>query len=817
MNLKNVRLNLWLRLILVFLLIGLVPLVVTGLINIVLTSDVLRERVINDEQASVQRKANEIQRFLETTVDDIRLLSQSVAVREMADTILAGSTLRLQPAREAVGVEFQNYVENRRIGDRRVYARIRFLDQDGFEFVRVDDVEGQAVSVTNLNFRSNELYFTQAKDLPEGEIYVSPINLFDEYGRIQRPFNPVLQYSTPVYVDGEFVGVLVTDVQAQGFLDLVQANLPTQATAFLVDQDGYYLSHPDSERLFGRDLETGIRLETDFPALQDVISEREGDNLELENDIVFYQNIAPPGQEGLYWALFSLRPLDDVLSPARQQQNTLILALVIVGAVVTLAAFVFARSLNRPIVQLTRSSALIAGGNLKARVNIQRADEIGDLAQTFNSMTDQLSELIDHLEERVTDRTRDLQIAADVSRQITTVLDIDQLLQQVVALATQSFNLSAAFVFRLDEKEETLVRSAGVDAAGNILAAGPLMNIPLNAPSNTVALAASRRQAIKVNEVTALPAPLADTRSELAIPLVLGEHLLGVFDLHAKESHRFSDDDLRVLTSLAEQITIAVRNAQLFAETQAARQAAEQASKVKSQFLANMSHELRTPLNAILNFTGFVVDGVLGPVTDEQSDSLNKVINSGQHLLSLINDILDLTKIEIGMMELFVQEVDVNAALDSSLSTAKGLVKDKPITIQTEIEPGMPIIMGDKRRIRQILLNLISNAVKFTTQGSITIFAHHRDGEIHLAVRDTGIGIPEDRAHMVFDTFQQAHDLVDAPGTGLGMPITKAFVEAHGGRIWFKSQVGVGTTFFITLPVNGAATQAIPVSLDVKK
>jgi len=482
---------------------------------------------------------------------------------------------------------------------------------------------------------------------------------------------------------------------------------------------------------------------------------------------------------------------------------TAVLALVI-GVV---AGFLTTTSITRPIAKLVTTTQAIRGGDLSRRAEVTSQDEIGELAQSFNSMTDQLRESFELLEDRVNARTHDLQTAAEVSKQITTVLDIDELLRQVTTLTVNSYDLYASFVFLLRDSN-VLERVAGANLSGTTGLLATLHDIPLDADPSIVALAARTRQPVVVNDVRQSTIHqwqevLPNTRSELAVPMLLGERLIGVFSVQSTVENRFSDDDLRVLTTLAEQIAVAVRNAELFAEAENARLIAEQASQVKSQFLANMSHELRTPLNAIINFTGFVADGILGPVNDDQLDSLNKVINSSNHLLSLINDILDLTKIEVGMMDLFIQDVDLNESLTSLLSTAKGLVKDKPIEIVTDIEDNLPTISGDRRRIRQILLNMVSNAVKFTPEGRITIAAKHADDEVHLTVSDTGIGIPPDQQHLVFETFRQAkHELQETPGTGLGMPITKAFVEAHGGRIWFESEAGAGTTFYVVLPVK---------------
>jgi signal transduction histidine kinase len=378
-----------------------------------------------------------------------------------------------------------------------------------------------------------------------------------------------------------------------------------------------------------------------------------------------------------------------------------------------------------------------------------------------------------------------------------------------VTLTNSSFNLYATTIFLVDNNGGRLIQTASVNSSGAYVGVAEGDAVPLDADPSIIALTARQRQAVLVNDVSVSPiylpyAALPRTQSELAIPMVLGNQLLGVFDLQSDVAHRFAPDDLRVLTALSEQIAIAVRNAQLFAEARNAQSMAEQANQVKSKFLASMSHELRTPLNSILNFSELVVAGVLGPVNEQQVDVLQDVIDSGSHLLGLINDILDLTKIEVGMMELLIEQINVNAILDGVLSTAKGLLKDNPeIELISQIEPDLPPMAADKRRIRQVLLNLISNAIKFTPKGSITITAQRQDAAIHFTVRDTGIGIdPEDQA-LVFESFRQAKGgLVEGSGTGLGLPISKRIVEEHRGQMWLESQVKVGSTFHVVLPLE---------------
>lgn len=273
----------------------------------------------------------------------------------------------------------------------------------------------------------------------------------------------------------------------------------------------------------------------------------------------------------------------------------------------------------------------------------------------------------------------------------------------------------------------------------------------------------------------------------------------------------------RVFNNMASQLgDLIVRLEQQVAAAEAARERAEKSDKVKSAFLASMSHELRTPLNAIINFSKFLIKGVAGPMNDEQKVMATKVTDSAKHLLHLINDVLDMSKIESGSLTLFVEDqVNPRTILDTAISTARGLLDDKPIELQTDIDPDIPLLKGDRQRILQILLNMVSNACKFTQTGIVKISAWHENGELVFSVQDTGPGIsPEDQA-LVFLPFQQTDNgLRQGGGTGLGMPISKNLVEAHGGRIWLDSTPGQGSTFYAALPIR--VSEPTPVLVAVK-
>jgi signal transduction histidine kinase len=237
---------------------------------------------------------------------------------------------------------------------------------------------------------------------------------------------------------------------------------------------------------------------------------------------------------------------------------------------------------------------------------------------------------------------------------------------------------------------------------------------------------------------------------------------------------------------------------------QAAREQAERADKVKSMFLASVSHELRTPLNAIINLTKFVMIGIYGTVNPEQVDALNKVERSSKHLLNLINDVLDISKIESGSLELFVEDgLKINDIIRLAVETGKGLLVNKPIEIILELDPELSLLRGDEQRVRQIMLNLISNACKFTEEGQIIIKTCQQNQEIIVSIRDSGPGIDAKYHETIFEVFRQTKvGLRKSEGTGLGLPISRRLTEAHHGRLWVNSAAGEGATFYVSLPIN---------------
>lgn len=458
-------------------------------------------------------------------------------------------------------------------------------------------------------------------------------------------------------------------------------------------------------------------------------------------------------------------------------------------------------------------------GELSARVTGRiSGDELGVLQHSVNSMAEKreiaeqsLKVLNEGLEQRVAERTRDLEMAGYVTRQATNLLDLDELLPKLVEHTLNGFSLYNVSVFLYNEDAEHLIYAAG---AGQIrsIPESEQQPITLQGQGGVIRRAGQTRQVVLENDVTKsshyLPHPdLSETQAELALPMLVGSKLIGVLDLQSAQINFFTDDHVKIIKTLAEQFAIAIENARLYAGQVKVAEELRALDTLKSQFLASMSHELRTPMNAILNFTEFMSMGMLGSVNEKQLDALDKILGSGKHLLALINDVLDITKVESGMMRLFVEDdVDLHQELAPVFSTAETLLKDKPVQFVKEVDAELPLMVGDKRRIRQILLNLVSNAVKFTDEGNVTVCVKRENGDMRFEVRDTGPGIALEDQEIIFEPFQQTETGIQhAGGTGLGLPISRRLVEAHGGKLWVESELGKGATFFVTLPIRSEA------------
>jgi signal transduction histidine kinase len=328
--------------------------------------------------------------------------------------------------------------------------------------------------------------------------------------------------------------------------------------------------------------------------------------------------------------------------------------------------------------------------------------------------------------------------------------------------------------------------------------------------ATTVGRAVMELQPVHILDVLADPefklkeaAIVGGLRTTLGVPLLREGVPIGVMVLMRKAVRPFTDAQIALVTTFADQAVIAIENVRLFDEIQEKSRQLEEASQHKSQFLANMSHELRTPLNAILGYTELMVDGAYGEPSEKMVGILKRLEANGKHLLGLINDVLDLSKIEAGQLELELSDYSVQDIAQIVRSTLEPLAADKKLAFKVEVASELPPGRGDGRRLTQVLINLVGNAIKFTDTGEVAIKAEANNGSFHVSVRDTGPGISAPDQAKLFQEFQQADNAITKKkgGTGLGLAISKRIIEMHGGKIWVESQLGQGSTFAFKLPV----------------
>jgi GAF domain-containing protein len=423
--------------------------------------------------------------------------------------------------------------------------------------------------------------------------------------------------------------------------------------------------------------------------------------------------------------------------------------------------------------------------------------------------------LFRELEARTAALTRSVeQLTAlgEVGRALSSTLDLDTVLQTIVTRASQLAGTDACSVFEYDEAAEAFHLRATNNLDEEVVTLA--RQTPTRKGEGVQGRMALTRQPVQVPDIAeedAYRGPLRDillrtgTRAVLAIPMLRENQLIGGLTVNKRAPGEFSPEVIELLTTFATQSALAIQNARLFHEIEDKSQQLEAASRHKSEFLANMSHELRTPLNAVIGFSEVLIQRMFGALNDKQEEYLKDIYASGQHLLSLINDILDLSKIEAGRMELTPAPFHLPSALENAVTLVKERAARHGIALRLDLDPRLGELVGDERKVKQVLLNLLSNAVKFTPEGGrISLKAGLTDGAVEIAVTDTGVGIaPEDQA-AIFEEFRQVgtDETRKQEGTGLGLTLAKKFVELHGGRIWVESELGRGSTFTFTLPLR---------------
>ena len=420
--------------------------------------------------------------------------------------------------------------------------------------------------------------------------------------------------------------------------------------------------------------------------------------------------------------------------------------------------------------------------------------------------------LLNELRARTDDLARsvgELQALGEVSQAVNSTLDLEQVLTTIVQRAVQLSRTDAGAIYVFDEARQEFKLRATYGMSDEMIVA--ITDRRIGTGDAHIGPAATERKPIQVPDIEKeLLTPVNEInlregfRAVLIIPLLRPDHIVGALVVRRKTPGEFPQSAIDLLETFGDQSVVAIQNANLFHEIEEKGKQLAVASQHKSQFLANMSHELRTPLNAILGYTELILDGIYGEAPQKAQDVLKRVESNGRHLLGLINDVLDLSKIEAGQLALTLTDYSMKDVLYNVFSAVEPLANDKKLGFKVEAQPDMPKGHGDERRLTQVVLNLVGNAIKFSDTGAVIIKASSTNGSFTVAVKDNGPGISTADQGKIFEEFQQADNSATKKkgGTGLGLSISRRIVELHGGKLWVESELGKGSVFSFTLPIQ---------------
>jgi signal transduction histidine kinase len=484
------------------------------------------------------------------------------------------------------------------------------------------------------------------------------------------------------------------------------------------------------------------------------------------------------------------------------------------------------RRLARPIRRLAAAADQIAEGRRDIAVASETKDEVGRLAQSFNEMAAALQWNEAALRGKISEITALYEIGQEISAQVRLEPTLDLIVRRACALLKSDLSLLA---LREDGREEFVERAR--TGEGSEAAAGLRIRPGEGLGGRVVASGEPLRVDDYLGEYTDSPfLPIVkqtSMKSFIAVPLKSEQEVIGVLYVMSAAPHKFQDEDTQLLSALATQATIGITNAKLYQQVQQhaeqleARIAErtweltelnrqlEEASRHKSEFLANMSHELRTPMNAIIGFTRLVMRRAKEQLPQRQYENLQKSLNSAEHLLTLINQILDLSKIEAGRLEIYPEPFPLGLLIEECVRTVEPMIKPEILDLSSNVADGLPELFSDRDKLRQILLNLLGNAIKFTERGQIRVAARRDQEWVAVAVSDTGPGIPKDKLDFIFQEFRQLDGGATRPhgGTGLGLSISRHLAHLLGGDIFVESVEGRGSTFTVKVPATYRAAE----------
>jgi signal transduction histidine kinase len=674
------------------------------------------------------------------------------------------------------------------------------LDASGKEQLRVSRLAMDAVGVGTDYSKDPKFTEAVAKKIYYGPVY---------FRRESEPYMTLAMAGAR-----RDAGVSVAEVNLKFIWEVVsQIKVGKKGQAFVIDSRGRLIAHPDiSLVLRNTDM---FRLDYVKAARDEAGVVHEG--VQIVNDIHGREVLTahapiPP----LRWLMFVELPIDEANAPLYESIKRSAWLLAGGLALAFLAGLLLARKMIIPIQRLREGAAQIGSGNLEQRISVKTGDELEALADQFNDMAGRLEASYADLENKVEQRTAELgqsvselRALGEVSQAVNSTLDLEQVLTTITQRAVQLSRTEAGAIYVFDKARQEFKLRATYGMSDEMIIA--LTDRHIGTGDAHIGPATTQRKPIQVPDVRLEPpAPVNEInlregyRALLIVPLLRPDDVVGALVVRRKVPGEFPQPTIDLLETFADQSVVAIQNANLFHEIEEKGKQLAIASQHKSQFLANMSHELRTPLNAILGYTELILDSIYGEVPEKAQAVLKRVESNGRHLLGLINDVLDLSKIEAGQLTLSLTDYSMKDVLYNVFSAVEPLANDKKLGFKVEAQPDMPKGHGDERRLTQVVLNLVGNAIKFSDTGSVIIRASATNGTFTVAVQDNGPGISKADQGKIFEEFQQADNSATKKkgGTGLGLSISRRIVEMHGGKLWVESEVGRGSVFQFSLPVE---------------
>lgn len=629
-------------------------------------------------------------------------------------------------------------------------------------------------------------------------------------------FGPVVFASTGPRIQiamaqaGKAAGFTVAEIELKYLSEILNgAQTGPGVFAYITTSEGRLIAHTDPSL-------AGLNL--DMSKLPQVHALKQASapvdiGSDLQGESVLSAAVTVPR---LKWLLFVEQPVSQSFAPvlallARLAWLSALGLLLCVGA-----GMLLARRMIVPIRAVHEGASRVAAGDFSHSIDVHTGDEVEALADEFNRMAAQLREFYARLEQKVDDRTHDLARSVrelisleEIGRALAASLELGEVLQTALTRAVELAEADGGAIYNFDRERGAfhLAEAHGLDPS--FVAA--LREVKLTRLDGLLGEVAEHGRTVQVPEINDCEGfPLraatiaAGFRSALVVPLIAPEGVLGALLVESRRPGPFPANKVSLMQAFAHQSVLAMRNARLFRGIEEKSRQLALVSEHKSRFFANMSHELRTPLNAILGYAELLRDGLYGELPERAKGVLERVETNGAHLLGLINDVLDLSKLEAGELSLVLDEYSLRAIIEQAVGTTYSLAHAKGLEIVQEIEEPLPLGRGDERRLVQVLLNILSNAIKFADEGAVTIHARAVGEMFEIIVKDTGPGIaPEDQAR-IFEAFQQGDNTSTRlkGGTGLGLSISKRFVEMHGGEISVASKLGEGAAFTILIPIR---------------